>query len=415
MQQAQRQDRRASPRRRDEGEKLRLAGAVPVIQTPDEMATFSRRRHQAQWRGHQGRQHQARVVRRQPAGGRSLNGTAPSCASATALRREDCIRRLRARLAQRSVRLAPVHRRVSPKPQAWPDKPVKVIVPYAAGGATDAIARPWARSLSKAFGQQFVIENRGGASGMIGVEAVVKAAPDGYTLIMTPNAPLTVLPSLQEDALRSRQGPRADRRARATCPTASSSIPRSASRRCKELVDYAKKNPGKLIYGSSGNGTANHLRLEALKLQGRHRHPARALSRRRRQPERRAARQHAHDERADHAAARQGRQAGAARHQRSRAQSRFSRRADADRGRHPGRRRADLVRLLRPGRAAEGDRRPRSTPRWSSWPRTTSSRRSSGPSTPSRRRRRRRRWPSTLEDDIQANLAIIKAANIKIE
>ena len=51
----------------------------------------------------------------------------------------------------------------------WPDKPVKVIVPYAAGGATDAIARPWSEELSKAFGQQFVIENRGGASGMIGM------------------------------------------------------------------------------------------------------------------------------------------------------------------------------------------------------------------------------------------------------
>ena len=81
---------------------------------------------------------------------------------------------------------------------AWPDKPVRVIVPYAAGGATDAIARPWAEALSQAFGQQFVVENRGGASGMIGVEALVKSAPDGYTLIMTPNAPLTVLPSLRK-------------------------------------------------------------------------------------------------------------------------------------------------------------------------------------------------------------------------
>ncbi len=70
---------------------------------------------------------------------------------------------------------------------SWPDKPVKVIVPYAAGGASDAIARPWCEELSKAFGQQFVIENRGGASGMIGIEATTKAAPDGYTLVMTPN------------------------------------------------------------------------------------------------------------------------------------------------------------------------------------------------------------------------------------
>ena len=82
--------------------------------------------------------------------------------------------------------------------QAWPDKPVKVIVPYAAGGATDAIARPWCEEFSKAFGQQFVVENRGGASGMIGVEALAKSPPDGATLIMSPNAPLTVLPHLRK-------------------------------------------------------------------------------------------------------------------------------------------------------------------------------------------------------------------------
>ncbi|HEY5826908.1 MAG TPA: tripartite tricarboxylate transporter substrate-binding protein, partial [Hyphomicrobiaceae bacterium] len=75
--------------------------------------------------------------------------------------------------------------------QGWPDRTVKVIVPYAPGGATDAIARPWGDKLSQAFGQQFVIENRGGASGMIGVEAAAKSAPDGYTILLTPNAPLS--------------------------------------------------------------------------------------------------------------------------------------------------------------------------------------------------------------------------------
>ena len=64
---------------------------------------------------------------------------------------------------------------------SWPDKPVKLILPYAPGGATDLIGRPWAEILSKEFKQQFVVENRGGASGMIGVEAVTKAPADGYT------------------------------------------------------------------------------------------------------------------------------------------------------------------------------------------------------------------------------------------
>ncbi|MGD9806226.1 MAG: Bug family tripartite tricarboxylate transporter substrate binding protein [Hyphomicrobiaceae bacterium] len=149
--------------------------------------------------------------------------------------------------------------------QEWPDRPVKVIVPYAAGGATDAIARPWAEVLSKAFGQQFVIENRGGASGMIGMEATAKAAPDGYTLCMSPNAVLSVLPSLRKtpyDPLKD------------IIPIGHTGEvlnghvihPKLGVKTMAELIEYAKKNPGKVTYGSSGNGTANHLRLEALKL-----------------------------------------------------------------------------------------------------------------------------------------------------
>ena len=66
---------------------------------------------------------------------------------------------------------------VSAQEATWPNKPVKIIVPYAPGGASDIIARPWAEKLSQAFGQQFVIDNRGGAGGMIGTEAAAKAAP----------------------------------------------------------------------------------------------------------------------------------------------------------------------------------------------------------------------------------------------
>src|SRR5262245_23943036 len=82
--------------------------------------------------------------------------------------------------------------------QSWPDRPVKLILPYAPGGATDLIGRPWAEKLSAAFGQQIVIENRGGASGMIGTEAAAKAAPDGYTFLFTPNATMSVLPLLRK-------------------------------------------------------------------------------------------------------------------------------------------------------------------------------------------------------------------------
>ena len=72
---------------------------------------------------------------------------------------------------------------------AWPNKPVKMIVPFGAGGGTDSLARYWAERLSQAFGQPFVIENRGGASGVIGTEAVVKSASDGYTLLLDRTAP----------------------------------------------------------------------------------------------------------------------------------------------------------------------------------------------------------------------------------
>ncbi|HEX6610719.1 MAG TPA: tripartite tricarboxylate transporter substrate binding protein [Hyphomicrobiaceae bacterium] len=149
--------------------------------------------------------------------------------------------------------------------QTWPTRPVKMIVPYAPGGATDAVARPWADRLGQAFGQQFVVENRGGASGAIGVEAAAKSPPDGYTLLFTPSAPLSVLPHLRKtpyDPIKS-----FDPIGRAGDVINGFVIhPSVGVKTFAELLEYAKKNPGKLAYASSGTGTATHLRLEALKL-----------------------------------------------------------------------------------------------------------------------------------------------------
>ena len=146
----------------------------------------------------------------------------------------------------------------------WPSRAVRVILPYAPGGATDAIGRPWADKLSQAFGQQFVIENRGGASGMIGVEAASKATPDGYTLLLTPNAPLSVLPSLRKTPYDPFKG--FDPVARVGDVINGFVIhPNVGVKTFQEMVDHAKKNPGKLTFGSSGNGTSTHLRLEMLK------------------------------------------------------------------------------------------------------------------------------------------------------
>ena len=148
--------------------------------------------------------------------------------------------------------------------EKWPDRPVKLILPYAPGGATDLIGRPWAERLTQAFGQTFVIENRGGASGVIGTEAASKAAPDGYTLLLTPSAPLTVQPALRKTPYDP---------AKSFLPVArvgdliSGFVihPSAGIKTFQEMIEFAKKNPGKLAYGSAGQGTSSHLRLEMLK------------------------------------------------------------------------------------------------------------------------------------------------------
>jgi tripartite-type tricarboxylate transporter receptor subunit TctC len=147
----------------------------------------------------------------------------------------------------------------------WPNRAVKLILPYAPGGATDFIGRPWAEKLQQAFGQPFVIENKGGASGAIGTEAAARSAPDGYTFLLTPGATLTVLPHLR----KVNYSPSRD-----FVPVADVGdlvcgfviLPSLGINSIKELVDYAKKNPGKLAYGSAGLGTYSHMRIEMLKL-----------------------------------------------------------------------------------------------------------------------------------------------------
>jgi len=146
----------------------------------------------------------------------------------------------------------------------WPEKPVKLIVPYAPGGASDILARPWAELLTKAFGHQFVVENRGGAGGMIGTEAAFKAPPDGYTLLFTPNATLTVLPTLRKTAYEPGKFEPVGRTG--DLVTGFVIHPSVGVKTFKEMVEYAKKNPGKLMYGSAGLGTATQLRIEAMKL-----------------------------------------------------------------------------------------------------------------------------------------------------
>jgi tripartite-type tricarboxylate transporter receptor subunit TctC len=147
---------------------------------------------------------------------------------------------------------------------SWPNRPIKLIVPYAPGGASDIIARPWADALSQALGQQFVIDNRGGAAGMIGCEAAAQSAPDGYTFLLTPSAALTVLPNLK-------QTPYDPRTSFTPVARIADTIggfcihPAVGPKTFGEMIEYARANPGKLAYGSAGLGSIQHLRIEMIK------------------------------------------------------------------------------------------------------------------------------------------------------
>jgi len=144
----------------------------------------------------------------------------------------------------------------------WPEKPVKLIVPFGAGGGTDQLARLWAEKLSTAFSQQFVVENRGGGSGVIGTEATAKAAPDGYTLLVTSNTPPVNLPLLRKVPYDPASLHPVVRLGDAV--TGFVVHPDTGIKSMSELVDYAKANPGKLAAASPGPGTNGHLRVEML-------------------------------------------------------------------------------------------------------------------------------------------------------
>ena len=147
--------------------------------------------------------------------------------------------------------------------QGWPNKPVRLIVSFPAGGATDLVARPWAEALSRAFGRQFVVENRAGASGMIGNEAAFRSAPDGYTFLFTGNTGTVSVPLLYKLKYDARQFVAVGHLG--TGVSGFTIHPSVGVKTFAEFMDYARKNPGKLNFGSSGMGTQPHLRYEMLK------------------------------------------------------------------------------------------------------------------------------------------------------
>ena len=148
--------------------------------------------------------------------------------------------------------------------QSFPAKPVRMVVPFAAGGGTDIIGRLVAQKVTEAWGQQMLVENRAGGGSVIGTEAVARSAADGYMLLLaappfTTNAAL--LPKLPYDSLQDF----APVILVATAPLIVVVHPSLPARSIKELVAIAKARPGQLSYGTSGNGGPQHLAGELLK------------------------------------------------------------------------------------------------------------------------------------------------------
>lgn len=142
--------------------------------------------------------------------------------------------------------------------QDFPTKPVRLIVPIAAGGSTDIVARALARQLTDVWRQNVVVDNRPGATTVIGTEFVAKAPPDGYTLLVT-LAPFTVNPSLRPKLPYDTLADFAPITLLNTTPLAVVVNPSVPARTIKELITLARAHPGKLNFGSAGSGGSNHL------------------------------------------------------------------------------------------------------------------------------------------------------------
>ncbi|HWI14284.1 MAG TPA: tripartite tricarboxylate transporter substrate binding protein, partial [Burkholderiales bacterium] len=148
--------------------------------------------------------------------------------------------------------------------QSYPTKPVRIIVPFAPGGGTDLIGRLLAQKLTVALGQQFVVDNRGGAGGRIGTEMVAKAAPDGYTLLLAGSSVMVTAPALYSRLPFDMPKSFAPIALLATTAYALVVHPSVPARSVRELVTLAKSRRGGLTYASSGSGGAAHLAGELL-------------------------------------------------------------------------------------------------------------------------------------------------------
>jgi tripartite-type tricarboxylate transporter receptor subunit TctC len=153
--------------------------------------------------------------------------------------------------------------------QTYPSKPVKIVVPQTPGGATDVLARAIGQKLGERWGQPVVIDNRGGAGGVIGTDLVAKAPPDGYTLLVTYAGSQAINPSLYKNLPFDSVKDFATVTTVATVPFLLVVNPTLPAQSLKELIALAKAKPDTLTYASSGNGSVNHLLGEMLKTEAK--------------------------------------------------------------------------------------------------------------------------------------------------
>ena len=148
--------------------------------------------------------------------------------------------------------------------QSFPSKPIRVVIPFVAGGSSDIVGRAMAAKFQELLGQPGVVENKPGANGAIAAEFVAKADPDGYTLLVGSIGVFSINAALFKDLRYHPVRDFAPITLAVTTPNVLITKPGLAANSMKEVVDYAKKNPGKLSYCSSGTGSSDHLTAELL-------------------------------------------------------------------------------------------------------------------------------------------------------
>lgn len=149
--------------------------------------------------------------------------------------------------------------------QTYPTRPIRLLVPFPAGGATDILSRALSQKLGEKLGQTVVVDNRPGAGGTIGADAAAKATPDGYTLLLTTSSTHSIGPAINPRIPYNVETDFTPIAYVASSPNIVLVPNSSPARTMREFIDYARKNPGRLNYASSGNGTIINLSTEYFK------------------------------------------------------------------------------------------------------------------------------------------------------